>query len=107
VTDTEALSLIGATLVALVWVILRWQERRTTRVPAAVPAPVAPAVRAELEVTTTWWTGRFHQLLESVGAESVVGERIETRTWAGELAAVWEDRGWRDCPCPKCRRICA
>ena len=74
--------------------------------PPKPPKAIPPSIRAELDDRPEYWDDRFHQLLANLDAASVVGERVETRSWGGGLVAVWEDRGYVDCPCRKCRRIC-
>jgi len=69
--------------------------------------PLAAAIRAELDQTEGWWFGLFHQLLDAVGAESIVGDTIEVTSWKGDTVMVWEDKGFVDCPCRNCRRICS
>jgi hypothetical protein len=99
--------IIGGALVGIVAAVLRLRRQPSpVDLPAEPPKPIPPSVRAELDDKPEFWLDRFHQALAAVGAESVVGERIETRTWANELVMVWEDRGYVDCPCSKCERIC-
>lgn len=70
------------------------------------PVPMSPAIRAELDDTPAYWEHRFHQLLEGLGAPVVVGETWEFRTWANDVAYEYAERGYLDCPCTNCRRIC-
>lgn len=103
--------LIAGLLLAAIVYFMVWRKSRARVVtPIATTARIAqipPAVRAELDDKPEFWDRRFHQLLAAVHAESVVGEQIDTYSWGGDLIMTWEDRGYVDCPCRKCRRICA
>lgn len=72
-----------------------------------VPRPIPQSVRDEINQTPAWWVRLYHQALDSIGAERILNERIETHSWAGEVIAVWEDYAYPDCPCSRCRRICS
>jgi hypothetical protein len=103
--------LVGAVIAALM-VYGRWLEwRGDLPAPAAPPAPERPLplpapLRAELDETPSWWTERFHQLLAAVSAPSVVEDVYEIVSYSGDTVLAWESRGYRDCPCHSCRRIC-
>jgi hypothetical protein len=107
VTAAEILALVPAVVGAYIaWLLVRQPRRRPNRLAEAEPAAVPASVREELDRTPTWWVRQFHELLRAADAPSAVGERIDTITWGGDVIATWEDRGFYDCPCPRCRRIC-
>ena len=72
----------------------------------AAPVRIAPALKAELDQTPRWWEDAFHQLLEISDAPVVLGEKWEQHTWGGEAVFVYQERGYPECTCPNCRRIC-
>lgn len=88
-------------------------ERRTRKVdlrvvaaPPSPPKPITTMVRAELDDTPAYWDSRFHQLLESLDAPSVDGDEYDLYAFGGDLVRTYRERGYPDCPCPRCRRIC-
>jgi hypothetical protein len=124
VTGAEILALVPAVVGAFIaWLLVRQPRRRpnglAVRPPVqgqqprggagdsgAVPKTIPPAIRAELDDKPEFWTERFHQLLAAVAAPSVVEDIYEVVAYSGDTVLAWESRGYRDCPCHTCRRIC-
>jgi len=113
VNAAEMLALVPAVIGALIgWWLTTLPDRRPNRSAEVVPAQlepvqITPALRAEFDETPSWWTERFHQLLAAVAAPSVVEDVYEMVSYSGDTVLAWESRGYRDCPCHSCRRICS
>lgn len=114
-TGAETLALVPAVIGALIgWWLTKIPDRQPNRLAEVVPAEaepesvimITPALRAELDQTPQWWTERFHQVLAAIAAPSVVEDTYEVIAYSGDTVLAWEDRGYRDCPCSNCRRIC-
>lgn len=74
--------------------------------PPKPPQAIPPALRAELDQTPEWWVGRYHELLEMIDAPVVLGETWEMHSANGDVVVAYDERGYPDCTCHRCRRIC-